>query len=71
MPKDLKKKIYKDPYEFPNKLFIMSNACEDLVLAILKLINKMKGNLEFPECLQICYVTNAYKNKGDQSSFDS
>ena len=69
--KDLKKKISKDPYEFPNELFIMSNAGEDLVLAILKLMNKMKENLEFPECLQICNVTNAYKNKGDRSSFDS
>ena len=49
----------------------MSNAGDDLVLAILKLMNKMKDQLEFPECLQVCNVTSAYKNKGDRSSFDS
>ena len=34
-------------------------------------MNKMKDHLIFPECLQICNVTNAYKNKGDRTHFDS
>ena len=69
--KDLKKKISKDPYDLPNELFVWSYAGDDLVLAILKLMNKMKDQLIFPKCLQICNVTNAYKNKGDGSRFDS
>ena len=69
--KHLKTKISKDPYELPNKIFHLSNAGEDLVLAITKLMNKIKDQCEFPQCLTICNVTNAYKNKGDRSNFDS
>ena len=54
----------------PNGLFLFTNAGEDLILAITTLMNKMKDKTEFPDCLRICNVTNAYKNKGDQSSFD-
>ena len=60
--RDLKKKISKDPYDLPHELFLWFNAGDDLVLAILKLMNKMNDQLIFPECLQICNVTNAYKN---------
>lgn len=69
--KSLKPKISKDPYEMPNELFLFKNAGEALIFAITKLINKMKDQTEFPECLRICNVTNAFKNKGDQTSFDS
>ena len=69
--KKLKKKISKDPYDLPNEIFHASNAGEDLVLALTKLMNKIKDQCEFPECLTICNVTNAYKNKGDRSVFDS
>ena len=55
----------------PNELFILANAGDDLVLAITKLMNHMKEQLVFPECLTLCNVTNAYKNKGDRASFDS
>ena len=69
--KHLKKKISKDPYELPNEIFHLSNAGDDLILALTKLLNKIKDQCEFPECLTLCNVTNAYKNKGDRSSFDS
>ena len=69
--KSLKLKISKDPYDMPNELFILANAGDDLVLAITKLINHMKEQLVFPECLTLCNVTNAYKNKGDRASFVS
>ena len=69
--KHLKKKISKDPYELPNEIFHLSNAGDDLILALTKLMNKIKDLCEFPECLTVCNVTNAYKNKGDQSKFDS
>ena len=69
--KSLKPKISKDPYDMPNELFLLSNAGEDLILAITVLMNKIKDQQVFPESLQICDVTNAYKNKGDRGSFDS
>ena len=69
--KSLKPKMLKDPYGMPNELFLFTKAGEDLILAITTLMNKMKDKTEFPDCLRICNVTNAYKNKGDQSSFDS
>ena len=34
-------------------------------------MNTMKDKTEFPECLRLCNVTNAFKNKGDPTSFDS
>ena len=69
--KHLKPKISKDPYEMPNELFILANAGDDLIKAITKLMNQIKDQLVFPECLTLCNVTNAYKNKGDRSNFDS
>ena len=69
--KSLKPKISKDPYEMPNELFILNNAGEDLISALTALMNQIKEQQVFPDCLRLCNVTNAYKNKGDRSSFDS
>ena len=54
----------------PNELFLLSNAGDDLILAITTLMNQIKDQQVFPECLRLCNVTNAYKNKGDIGSFD-
>ena len=69
--KSLKPKISKDPYDMPNEVFLLSNAGEDLILAITVLMNQIKDQQVFPECLRLCNVTNAFKNKGDRGSFDS
>ena len=69
--KDLKKKVSKDPYDMPNELMMVENAGEDLILAITHLMNMMKEESIFPEALNLCNVTNAYKNKGERNSFDS
>ena len=69
--KSLKKKISKDPYGLPHELFLFSNAGKDLVLAITRLMNHMKTKLVFPKSLELCNVTNAYKNKGERTSYDS
>ena len=37
--KSLKPKISKDPYDMPNELFLLSNAGDDLILAITVLMN--------------------------------
>ena len=69
--KNLKPKISKDPYDMPNELFLLSNAGNDLILDITTLMNQIKDQQVFPECLRLCNVTNAYKNKSDIGSFDS
>ena len=69
--KDLKKKVSKDPYDIPNELVMIENAGDDLILAITKLMNMMKDESVFPKALNLCNVTNAYKNKGERNSFDS
>ena len=71
MLKGLGKKISKDPYGLQNELFLFSNAGKDLVIAITKLMNHVQTNLAFPKILELCNLTNAYKNKGDRTSFDS
>ena len=55
----------------PNELVMFESAGDDLILAITKLMNLMKDEGVFPEALNLCNVTNAYKNKGERSSFDS
>ena len=50
---------------------MIESAGDDLVLAITKFMNMMKEESVFPEALNICNVTNAYKNKGERNSFDS
>ena len=69
--KNLKPKISKDPYNMPNELFLLNNAGEDLIEALTILMNQIKDQQVFPDCLRLCNVTNAYKNKGDRASFDS
>ena len=55
----------------PNELMMVENAGDDLILAITKLMNMMKEEYVFPKKLNICNVTNAYKNKGERNSYDS
>ena len=55
----------------PNELFLLSNAGDDLILAVTVLMNQIKDQQVFPECVRLCNVTNAFKNKGDRGSFDS
>ena len=69
--KDLKRNVSKDPYDIPNELIMVENAGDDLILAITKLMNMMKDESVFPNALNICNVTNAYKNKGERNSFDA
>ena len=46
-------------------------AGEDLILAITKLMNRIKSELNFPEDLNVCNVTNLFKNKGLKKYFNS
>jgi hypothetical protein len=69
--KSLKTGKSKDPYELPNELFRPNTAGDDLILAVTKLMNRIKEELVFPDPMTMCNVTNLYKNKGSKQSFDS
>ena len=69
--KSLKTGKSKDPYELPNEIFKHSAAGDDLILALTKLTNRIKHERTFPEAMNICNVTNLYKNKGPKNLFDS
>ena len=69
--KQLKSGKSKDPYDLPNELFQPNVAGDDLILAITKLMNRIKSELSFPSPMNVCNVTNLYKNKGPQQQFDS
>jgi hypothetical protein len=61
----------KDPYDIPNELFKPNVAGTNLILAITKLMNRIKSELIFPTPLNVANVTNLYKNKGEKNIFDS
>ena len=69
--KKLKSGKSKDPYDLSNELFQPHVAGNDLILAITKLMNRIKSELSFPSPMNVCNVTNLYKNKGPQQQFDS
>ena len=69
--KQLKKGKSKDPYNLPNELFQPNVAGDDFILAITKLMNRIKSELIYPKPMNICNVTNLYKNKGLKQNFDS
>ena len=55
----------------PNEIFHPDVAGNDLILAITKLMNRIKDELLFPVPMNICNVTNLFKNKGSKHNFDS
>ena len=69
--KELKTGKSKDPYILPNELFRLNVAGGDLILAITKLMNRIKTELIFPKPMKVSNVTNLYKNKGQKQIFDS
>ena len=69
--KSLKTGKSKDSYDIPNELLKPDVAGEDLILAITKLMNRIKSELNFPEDLNVCNVTNLFKNKGLKKHFNS
>ena len=68
--KNLKKNKSRAPLGNANELFKPAVAGEDLKLAILLLVNKIKDKLELPEVLKMCNVTSIYK-KGKRSKFNN
>ena len=69
--KNLKNNKSRDPFGLCHELFKENTAGEDLKLAILKLVNRIKSEQIFPDILQICDITSIYKLKGNKSDFNS
>ena len=66
----LKKQKARDPLGLVNDIFRSEVAGDDLKLAILKLMNKIKVEQIYPECLEIYNITSIWKKKGSRSDFD-
>ena len=69
--KGLKKKKSRDPNKYANEIFDPTVAGDDLIEAILALMNRIKSDQIYPECMEYCNITSIYKQKGPVNSFDS
>ena len=69
--KHLKKNISQDPFGFPNEIFHIDVAGDDLKKAIIIMMNRIKFEQIFPEVLEICNISSIYKLKGRRNDFDS
>ena len=67
----LKARKSKDSYDLPNEIFKPEVTGDDLIIAVTKVMNIIKNELSYPTLLELCSVTNLYKQKGDRPSFNS
>ena len=67
----LKNKKSRDPNKLANEIFDPKVAGEDLIDAIIALMNRIKADQIYPKCLQLCNITSVYKKKGPVNEFDS
>ena len=68
--KELKKNKSTDPLGYINELFTLEVAGEDLLLALLKLINKIKTSQYLPSMLSKVNISSIYKSK-ERNNFDN
>ena len=69
--KDLGKDKARDAHDQANELFKEEAAGDDLMLAVLKLMNMIKKRLQYPELLELCNITSLYKRKGSHKDFEN
>ena len=69
--KQLKNNKSRDPLGLCNELFKPEVAGDDLKLAILRLMNKIKKEQVYPECMQLCNISSIWKRKGSKNDFES
>ena len=65
----LKKSKSRDPYNLANEIFHPQVAGKDLKSAILKMMNAIKQQQNYPKSLELCNITSIYKRKGARNSF--
>ena len=68
--KNLKKQKSRDPYGLANDIFRPEVAGNDLKKAILILMNKIKEEQIYPECLELCNISSIWKRKGNRNEFE-
>ena len=68
--KYLKNNKSRDPQGNANEIFKSRVAGDDLKLAILRLMIKIKDDQEFPEALRMCNISSIYK-KGKRNNFNN
>ena len=66
--KNLKKKKSRDPLGYSNELIQCGG--KDVTRAITKLMNTIKKQQKFPQCLRACNITSLYKHKGSRKDFN-
>ena len=71
MLKNLKKEKSRYPHGLTNELLGPDVAGDDLKLAVLKLMNKIKDEQIYPKCLELCNISSIWKKKGSRNSFES
>ena len=69
--RNLKKNKARDPLGYCNELFRPEVAGDDLKMAILKMMNKIKKDQIFPESLQLCNISSIWKKKSSRNDFDA
>ena len=69
--KYLKKNKSRDPHGYCNELFHNDVAGDDLKLAILKLMNRIKEDQVFPKCMELCNISSIWKRKGSRNEYES
>ena len=67
----LKKDKSRDPFGYANEIFRPGVAGEDLKLAILKLMNRIKLEQIFPEILELCDISSIWKRKYSRNDFEN
>ena len=67
----LKKNKSKDPNGLVNEIFKEESAGEDLKIAILMLMNRIKDEQLYPKCLELCNISSIWKMKGPRNEFSS
>ena len=69
--KKLKNNKSRDPHGLVNELFKDETAGEDLKVAILHLMNRIKDEQIYPKCLELCNISSIWKLKGPRNRFNS
>ena len=69
--KHMKKGKSRDPDGLANEIVVLENAGDDLKLAILKLVNRIKDEQTYPDCMRSCNISSIWKRKGPKNRFKS
>ena len=69
--KYLKKNKSRDPLGYANDIFHIDVAGDDLKVALLELVNRIKSEQSYPEALEVYDISSIYKQNGRRNTFES